>query len=82
MDKMKMELVWHNCKTCPPEAPHDHMYLLWDGESSYLAEYLYDRWYVEGQTVYMSGVEHMYWWTDIFNEIERFFWNKGGSVNG
>ena len=77
-----MCLVWHSCKNSTPPAPNNHKYLLWDGESTFLAEYLYDRWFIDGQTVYMDNMRDAYYWADVFEETERFFYNKGGSLNG
>ena len=31
MDKFKMELTWHNCKTCPPEECFNSYLLVTDG---------------------------------------------------
>lgn len=77
-----MCLTWHRCDLSTPPAPNDHKYLLWDGESPFIAEYLYDRWFIDGQTVYMGEAKDAYWWADIFEETEIFFCNKGGPLDG
>ena len=69
MDKFKMELVWHNCKACPPEE------LINDELIGTNGAYVFDISWYRGEGYFISGVWsdkkiedyalENWWWADI-----------------
>lgn len=80
-NKFTMELVWHNCKTHPPEEDYNPKLFITDGADVFVISYwsrkgFYDE-YV-GRSI-PSDVLHLYWWADIRQTVKcepRFVnWN-------
>ena len=71
--KIKMELVWHNCKTCPPSESRNTDLLLYDGCDYYHAEWDRGRWFDNGHYVDIEGEEEMCWWADLTQTVDAFF---------
>ena len=74
MDKFKMELTWHNCKTCPPQESKNDFLIVTDGDDIFTATWSN----VDGYRVkhgvscyepYISGSLHYWWWADITRTI-------------
>lgn len=75
--KIKMELVWHNCKTCPPSEAYNECLYLWNGERVVQAEWYHDAWHYEDGLcddimIASEDAEHM-WWADLHQTAEGFF---------
>lgn len=75
MDKFKMELTWHNCKTCPPEEKRNNTLYATDG--SYVFDVIYDSeygWYNLREFVYIPP-ENLYkfWWADINQTVHKTY---------
>ena len=66
MDKIKMELIWNNCKTCPPPLSY-HPYLIYtDGRNVEACSY-YKKY---GFPIIDSELDQ-YWWTDLRTTIRE-----------
>lgn len=66
MDKFKMDLTWHNCKTCPPEEDYNPCIIYTDGDDICSFKY----WKKYGFPI-AENVLHNYWWTDIRRTIRE-----------
>ena len=66
MDKFKMELTWHNCKTCPPEEAYNPFLIYTNGRDIDYFRY-YKRW---GFPIAESSL-HEYWWADISRTVRE-----------
>jgi hypothetical protein len=64
MDKFKMELTWHNCKTCPPKEKYNPWLVYTNGY--YIASCEYDKRY--GFSIDVDDL-HEYWWADIAHTV-------------
>lgn len=73
MRKIKMELVWHNCKTCPPSEEYNEDLLLWDGYTLIQAEWDNGSWFCGKHYLDMVGEEEMCWWADLNQTANGFF---------
>ena len=71
--KLKMELVWHNCKTCSPSEAYNDRLLLWDGETLINAEWDHGSWFCAGHYLDMTGEEESCWWADLEQTAKKFF---------
>ena len=72
MDKFKMELTWHNCKTCPPEEDFNFYLLVTDGWE--IQEMCWDRILGGFKNKYSSikGQDLIkYWWADIAQTVHK-----------
>lgn len=66
-DKFTENLVWHNCKTCPPEEDWNDQLVVTDGEYTTVAQYekpdiwydLADEWRIPARDL------SEYWWADV-----------------
>lgn len=82
MDKFKMELTWHNCKTCPPEECFNSYLLVTDG--LVIHEMMWDEifggfWKVG---LVIRGDElNKYWWADIAQTVHKTPEFKGSTNN-
>ena len=72
MDKFKMELTWHNCKTCPPEEDFNSYLLVTDGRD--IKEM---RW-VKSDNIFINRYSEIkgedldkYWWADIIQTVHK-----------
>lgn len=79
MDKMKMELVWHNCKTCPPKEIHNDCLFVTNGDGVFEVEWDNGYWYdYDGRSA--RGVDEYkeeFWWADIDQTTAGFFKSIG-----
>ena len=66
MDKFKMELTWHNCKTCPPEEVFNPWLIYTDGNN--VSSLVYYKKY--GFPASESEL-HKYWWADISRTVRE-----------
>lgn len=76
MDKFKMELTWHNCKTCPPEEYFNSCLLVTDGFD--VQEMVWDKafggfWKVGFDISFdiRGTVLSRYWWADIAQTVHK-----------
>ena len=70
MNKFKMELTWHNCKSYPPAEDHNPWLVYTNGY--YIDSLVYNKKY--GFPVPEEDL-HKYWWADIartVNETPQF----------
>ena len=66
-DKFKVNLVWHNCKTYPPEEDWNDQLIVTDGEHTTLAQYdKPDIWWdlIVGERIPVRYLSE-YWWADV-----------------
>ena len=66
MDKFKMELTWHNCKTCPPKEASNPWLIYTDGKN--IVTLTYNKRY--GFPVHESEL-HKYWWADLSRTVRE-----------
>lgn len=72
MDKFKMELTWHNCKTCPPKEDFNSYLLVTDGWD--IKEM---RW-VKSDNVFVNRYSEIkgkdlinWWWADLVQTVHK-----------
>lgn len=64
MDKFKMELTWHNCKTCPPEEDWNTCLVYTDGNDI--------AWCVYNKKFPIKEDElHKFWWADVRRTVRE-----------
>ncbi len=71
-DKFAINLIWHNCKTYPPDEKwNDNLYIT-DGEYVFDAEYDWQRgWYNKYAGDYIPfGELSDWWWADIEQTVQ------------
>jgi hypothetical protein len=72
MDKFKMELTWHNCKTCPPKEYFNANLLVTDGYTVH--EMVWDSvcggFFKAGFIVTGDKLEK-YWWADVVQTVNK-----------
>lgn len=68
MDKFKMELTWHNCKTCPPKEVYNECLVITNGHHVDYCSY-HQRY---GFPVVDEEL-HEYWWADIARTVRTKF---------
>ena len=66
MDKFKIELTWHNCKTHPPKEYYNHWLVFTDGTNIDYCTY-YKRY---GFPVSEDSL-HKFWWADIIRTVRE-----------
>lgn len=66
MDKFKMELTWHNCKTCPPKETYNPWLIYTDGYSVDYCTY-YQKY---GFPVASKDL-HRFWWADLSRTVNE-----------
>lgn len=74
-NKMKMELVWHNCKTCPPQELFNESLVVTDGVNLYNVCWDREVGYFGNHClieVFMNGAEN-WWWADLYQTTTGFF---------
>lgn len=64
MDKFKMELTWHNCKTYPPKEKYNPWLVYTNGYHTDFC--VYDKRY--GFPIDEDDL-HEYWWADIAQTV-------------
>lgn len=68
MDKFKMELTWHNCKTCPPKENYNPWLVFTNGyDIDYCAYYKKYGFPVE------QDMLHEFWWADLSRTVRESF---------
>lgn len=77
MDKFKMELTWHNCKTCPPEEDENDFLIVTDGHDVFNATWdkLLNRYYQKYDGGYFIPLFPCaldeWWWADIVQTVHK-----------
>ena len=66
MDKFKMELTWHNCKTCPPKETFNPWLIYTDG---YNIDYF--AYYNKYGFPIVDDELHKYWWADLSRTVRE-----------
>jgi hypothetical protein len=66
MDKFKMELTWHNCKTCPPEESYNPMLVITNGR-----DIDYITYYRRYGFPINNCVLHEFWWADLSRTVQE-----------
>ena len=72
MDKFKMELTWHNCKTCPPEEDFNSFLFVTDGLD--IQEMRWDRIWggFRNRILSIRGEDlSKYWWADMVQTVHN-----------
>ena len=80
MNKMTMELVWHNCKTCPPEETHNECLYITNGDGVFEVEWDNGYWIDCYDGVRIRNIEERsdeFWWADIDQTTAGFFKSIG-----
>ena len=67
MKKFKMQLVWHNCETCPPEEDYNECLIYTNGANIYHCEY-----FKEAGFPIKSEFLHDFWWADLHTTVSEF----------
>lgn len=75
MDKFKMELTWHNCKTCPPEENYNPYLVCTNGSSVEAITY-----YKKYGFPIADDELHEFWWADLRRTIRNTKEFKEASV--
>ena len=79
MNKMKMELVWHNCKTCPPEEVQNECLFVTNGDGVFEVEWDNGYW-IDHSGRRLRNIEERgeeFWWADIDQTTAAFFKSIG-----
>ena len=75
-DKFSIELVWHNCQTCPPEENYNNNLYATNGSSVFRVIYDNGDWYDTDFDVFIpDDTLSKFWWADIaqtMNAAELF----------
>ena len=76
MDKFKMELTWHNCKTCPPEELENNFLLATDGDEVFKATWdsLHGYYCKYDSGIYLplfNSELYRWWWADIAQTVHK-----------
>ena len=73
MNKFKMGLTWHNCKTCPPEEDFNACLVVTNGKLIY--EMAWDRYWCGGFRSYNFTIKDedliKWWWADIVQTVHN-----------
>lgn len=78
MKTLKMELIWHNCKTyLPKEEANDDLYL-WDGCYVFPVEYYNGHFFDNANQIQMAKPER-FWWADL-SQTSKVFFSRMSSV--
>lgn len=75
MDKMKMELVWHNCVTCQPEEDFVSGLYVTDGRGIFMVDWWRSAGYRNGNFVIdpTKDKSKSWWWSDLRQTTIGFF---------
>lgn len=76
MNKFTMELVWHNCKTNPPEEDGNNFLIVTDGDKVFNATWNKTNGYtIKYDSAYSiplpSVVLEDWWWADIAQTVQQ-----------
>ena len=66
MDKFKMELTWHNCKTCPPKENYNPCLVYTNG---YDIDYC--KYYKRYGFLIPEDRLHEFWWADVSRSVRE-----------
>lgn len=79
LSKMKMELVWHNCETCPPKEPYNECLFITNGGGVFEVEWDNGYWIAhEGRNLgNVNEHKDTFWWADLDQTTEAFFKSVG-----
>ena len=66
IDKFKMELTWHNCKTCPPKEVFNPWLVYTNGY--YIDSLMY---YKKYGFPAKDDELHKFWWADISRTVQE-----------
>lgn len=66
MNKFKMELTWHNCKTCPPKEVFNSWLVYTDG---YNVDYC--AYYKKYGFPISEDMLHKFWWADVSRTVRE-----------
>lgn len=79
MKKMKMELVWHNCKTCPPEEAHNDCLFITNGDGVFDVVWDNGYWLDYDGRIAGNANERIeeFWWADLDQTTAGFFKSVG-----
>lgn len=79
MDKMTMELVWHNCKTCPPQEKYNSCLFITNGDGVFDVTWDNGYWLDYDKRVIDNVDKHgnEFWWADIDQTTAEFFKSVG-----
>lgn len=72
MKKFTMELVWHNCATCPPSEEHNDYLVITKGDKVYPVIYdKTDGWFYGRLEIRIQeeNLKH-WWWADIVQTVQ------------
>ena len=72
-DKFFIELVWHNCKTHPPEEEYNDSLFMYDGKNIHKIEYNKQMgwWSWEIDDFIKSSELYNCWWADIQHTLKK-----------
>ena len=66
MDKLNMELTWHNCKTCPPKEDFNPCLMITDGKGVDFCSYHKNY----GFPISSESL-HKHWWADLSRAVKE-----------
>lgn len=66
MDKFKMQLTWHNCKTCPPKEDYNHWLVYTNGRDVGSRSYHKSFGFPIGEDML-----HEFWWADLSRAVRE-----------
>ena len=66
MDKFKIDLTWHNCKTCPPKESFNSFLIITNGKHIDYCSYHKNY----GFPVSEDEL-HEYWWADLARTVRE-----------
>ena len=72
MDKFKMELTWHNCKTCQPKEGFNSHLLVTDGLAIHqmMWDSVFGGFLKIGLEIRGDDLEK-YWWADVVQTVRK-----------
>ena len=76
MNKFKIELTWHNCKTCPPEEDANNFLIVTDGNKIFNATWNSINGYnVKYDNIFCIPLPIVvledWWWADIVQTVQQ-----------
>lgn len=73
MSKIKIELVWHNCKDCPPQEEKNTKLHITNGQYVHPAYYNKDFGWISTVlgTLIPDSILHSFWWCDLEQAVKE-----------
>lgn len=65
MDKFKIELTWHNCKTHPPKEEYNPLLMYTSGR-----DVDYCTYYKKFGFPIDENILHEFWWADLYRTVK------------